>query len=134
MKTTIEAYDHNLHTSIFTAEIDFEPEILLVNSVENSNPVWNEESVRNFLYNRAYEMAPKSYEDDLPALKRLGLTYNRHMFGRMSEAAVLLAILDNFSTPEDEIRVYPLKNDVVCMIAWASKYGNVYLWKKREGD
>lgn len=114
--------------------MDFEPDILIVNSVESSNPAWDKESVRLFLYDRAYEMSPKSYEDDLPALEKLDLAYNRHLFGRMSEAFILLAMLGNFSVPEDKIRIYPLKDEIVSMMTWASKYGTVYLWNKREDD
>ncbi len=128
----IQAYDHNKRKPLFTAKADFGPSYLDVSEVDSEDPYWNTETVCAFLDRRALQTAPKDYADDLPALEKLKLADNKHLFGRMKEAYILLAMLDDFALPEDAIKVHPLEDTIVSMIDWDVKYAALYLWKSME--
>ena len=126
----IEAYDHKLNKVLFKAKADFGPDYLNIESGDINNSISLSE-IYDFLNNRALRMAPKDYKDDEIALKKLDLLYNKHLFGRMIESYILLAMLDNFSVPDDDIKIYPINDTIVNMINWSVKYGTTYIWRKR---
>lgn len=71
-----------------------------------------------------------TYEIDDIVLEKLALKKRKYLFGRMSEACMLYAMLTNFEKDTDNIAVYPEETEVVSMIAYDNKYSNIYLWEK----
>ena len=132
MYIDFEVFDHKENKVLFTGKADFGPGLIDILSVNSPDSDISVSFAENFLDNRALLMAPKTYEDDALALNELDLVYNKHRFGRMNEAYVLLAMLNNFAVSDDEIRLYPIKNELICMYNWNSKYGTIYPWSKRK--
>ncbi len=128
----VEAYSHKHEKVLFKATVDFGPDYINIRDVCSTDEKYNDVTVYMFLEERANQYISKTYMDDEKALEKLNLVYNRHLFGRMSEAYVLLALLDNFKVSSDSIAVYPLKDEILYFGQWAPKYGTIYLWNKRE--
>lgn len=75
---------------------------------------------------------PISLETDIKILKKLNLIKRKNEFGRMNEACVLYALLNNFSKDTDNLKLYPLKDEIISMINYDYRYSNIYLLKKRD--
>ncbi len=130
MKIWIEAYSQKWQKTLFTAEVHFGPDYIHVLSTDSEK--YDPEIITVFLEERARHYISEGFSGDNDALERLKLTYNRHLFGRMSEAYVLLAMLDYFALPSDSIVVHPVYDTLLCMYHWAPKYGTFYPWKRRK--
>lgn len=122
----IEVYDHSTNQQICQAEILLGLDNLIVKQCNNYDPKDLEELLE------ARSAIPSKIEMDDIILKKLGLTKRKYEFGRMTEARVLYAALNNFKTNKDQIAVYPLENTTICMIALDNRYSNIYFWNKRE--
>ncbi len=122
----IEIYDNENNIQLYTADITFGLNVLIVNKSNNID----KEKLQYFLSNRAEY--PISTEMDLKILKKLNLLARKNEFGRMNEARVLYALLDNFSKDTDNLKLYPLKDEIISMINYDYRYSNIYLLKKRD--
>ena len=94
-----------------TADISFGLDVLCVNKCDKLKV----SELESFLQNRAEFR--DSFEMDEIVLNELGLGYKKHLFGRMSEACVLYAMLTNFKKEEDDLAIYPIENEFVIMSA-----------------
>ena len=122
----IEIYDNKNNIQLYTADITFGLNVLIVNKSNNID----KEKLQYFLSNRAEY--PISTEMDLKILKKLNLLARKNEFGRMNEACVLYALLNNFSKDTDNLKLYPLKDEIISMINYDYRYSNIYLLKKRD--
>ena len=127
----IEAYSHKHEKVLFRATVDFGPDYINIREVYDTDNRFNEATVFIFLEERACNYIPNGYMEDDIALNKLNLMFNKHLFGRMGEAYILLAMLDNFKLKSDSIAVYPLKEEIMYFGEWSPKYAALYLWKKR---
>ena len=90
-----------------------------------TNTITSEE-LRETLLERAY--FEDSYEMDETVLKELDLYDKRYLFGRMSEACVLRAILKNFEVPDSDIIFVPKEDKLISFQAYDERYSNIYIW------
>lgn len=122
----IEIYDTLNKLQLYTADITFGLDILIVNKSNDIKP----DILHNFLMDRT--TLPISLETDIKILKKLNLIKRKNEFGRMNEACVLYALLNNFSKDTDNLKLYPLKDEIISMINYDYRYSNIYLLKKRD--
>lgn len=136
--TAIEIFDEKMNKYIGTAEIQFGLETLIVRECDFMSCL----ELESLLENRAE--LPRTYEVDDIVLSALGLLSRKREFGRMSEAKILYAMLNHFAlldengrpdyNKDDGIRVYPLKDEIVCMFMLDRRYPGIYLWEARKND
>ncbi len=121
----IEIYDNENNIQLYTADITFGLNVLIVNKSNNID----KEKLQYFLSNRAEY--PISTEMDLKILKKLNLLARKNEFGRMNEACVLYALLNNFRSQYDSICLYPLQDELINMCYLDYRYSNIYILRKR---
>lgn len=119
----IQLIDKKENKIICTADVSFGLDTLIVNECKGMD----REQFENWLLDRA--SFRDSYEMDEIVLKKLNLYRKKYLFGRMSEACVLYAMLCNFEKEEDNFAVYPLHDELFSMFAFDSNYTNLYLWR-----
>lgn len=130
----IEVYDYKTNTVLCKADVIFGLDTVIVKEcIPNKNIDLNPFTkvyLSRFLEARAE--LPYSVETDKKVLSKLNLTDRANLFGRMNEACVLYAMLNNFTTPKDnDIEVFPMKDEIICMVELDSRYSNIYIWHKR---
>jgi hypothetical protein len=117
---------------VVTADVDFG----LDNAIVNSASGMAAEEFKIFLETRS--KIPQTYEMDDIVLEALQLTRTKRLFGRMSEACMLYAIVKSFAKEEDDLEVHPVTTELVSMLALNPNYGNIYIWKpwesRKEGN
>lgn len=104
----------------------FEMEPGLDNCIVTNNGGFLE--LEYFLEERTKQIV-KNYTDD-EILEILDLKYRKLPYGRMTEARFLLSLVLNFKTG-DGYEVYPVHDELLCMIAFDYKYSNVYTLRRR---
>lgn len=139
----IEIYDYKRDIIYCMADITFGLDVFIINecnpNLEIENNPFNMEYLVSFLEKRSN--FPISIETDKKILNRLGMTDKANLFGRMNEASVLYAMLNNFSAIDTEasdsiikdtdIEVFPIKDELICMVELDQRYSNLYVWHKR---
>lgn len=121
----VEIYDALNKIQLYTADITFGLDTLIINNSFNISS----KHLYDFLIARTN--LPVSNETDIKILTRLNLLNRKNEFGRMNEACVLYALLNNFSQNTDNLKLYPLKDAIISMINYDYRYSNIYLLKKR---
>lgn len=122
----VEIYDALNKIQLYTADITFGLDTLIINNSFNISS----KHLYDFLIARTN--LPVSNETDIKILTRLNLLNRKNEFGRMNEACVLYALLNNFSQNTDNLKLYPLKDAIISMINYDYRYSNIYLLKKRD--
>lgn len=107
-----------------TADVIFGLDTLIVKECDMFTP-----KELNHLLMKKAEIQNYIYEMDDVILKKLDLYHKKALFGRMTEAKVLYAMLNHFETKDDDILIYPQKNELICMIPLNPAYSNIYLWE-----
>lgn len=108
------------------ADVTFGLDVLFVNKC---NGTMNEDEFENWLINRTN--IEFDYETDDIILKKLNLYHRKKDFGRMNEAKVLYAMLNNFKG-NDDLLLYPEKTELISMVSYDWRYSNIYIWKSLE--
>ena len=111
-----------------TADIQFGLDTMIVKSCSNKTP----SEAEQFLMKRCE--LPKTYDIDHKVYEMLGLSHREYEFDRASEAKVLYAMLKNFASENDDLRLYPVKTEFVSMIDLDSRFSNIYVWKCRKEE
>lgn len=108
---------------IATANIRFSPNALLVESCDNMTL----SELDRLLYQKA--ALPVSSEIDELIYKELKLD-SRYFARAYDEVNILYAITKNFKS-DDDILVYPLKDEIIYMFAFNPNITQIYVWRKR---
>lgn len=109
---------------ICIADILFGLDVLIVESCNGMDVI----KLQVLLEERA-KIKNYTYEMDDIILKKLNLYHKRNQFGRMNEACVLYAMLNNFEKEDDDLALYPIRNEFVCMVVYDPNYSNLYIWR-----
>lgn len=120
----VRLIDKKENKTICTADILFGLDVLIVEQCQGMKI----EELQNWLEERV-KIRNYTYEMDDIILKKLNLYHKKHLFGRMDEACVLYAMLTNFEDKNDNLALFPQKDEFVCMIAYNPNYSNLYLWR-----
>lgn len=121
----IVAYDTKNRKKLYSFDALFGLNNIVILSV--NDPCICSVMLHEELMKRAY--IKDDYETDLRILKELDLDYKSYLFGRMSEACVLYAILHNFQKENSDIIFLPEKTELISFIDIDDRYGNIYIWR-----
>lgn len=124
----VEIINKRTQELICQADIDFGLETYIINSVQGIT----EEELECFL--EEHSLLPCTYEIDEIILKRLNLYSRKNLFGRMSEAKILYALLNNFESDKDDYILYPTENTYICLHALDCRYSNIYIFNKEKKE
>jgi hypothetical protein len=121
----IGIYHETDGTCLYTADVSFSTDTLIVLSCSGMDAG----KLEDFLLSRI--RCPEGYGADAMMAKRLRLSGREYEFGHLREdAPVLYAMLGHFRVPEDDLGIYPLKNEALSMISSDIRFSNLYTWRK----
>lgn len=126
-----ELYDSKTDNIMCNADITFGPGTFIVNSCTGYDKYKDitPAQLEDFLSSRIhYE---HTYAFDNIVLERIDMLKQKNLFGRMSDYMVLYALLNNFDD-NDGVYLYPLRDELVSMIAYDSDLSNMYILRKRQ--
>lgn len=122
----IEIIDMKNNKLLCTAKIEFGLDTFIIEDCKGLTY----QELEQFLLKRSELLS--HYDIDSVIYDKLGLSHRAYEFGRASEAKILYALLNHFSSPEDEIKLFPRKTEYISMIDLDSRYSNIYILKRRK--
>lgn len=131
----IEIYDYKTNLTFCKADVIFGLDTFIIKECtpnpEIENNPFNIRFLSEFL--EARSELPCSIDMDKKVLNKLGLSNKANLFGRMNEASILYVMLNNFASDNDDYEVFPMKDEIICMVELDQRYSNIYVWHKRRG-
>lgn len=131
----IEIYDYKTNLTFCKADVIFGLDTFIIRKCipnpEIENNPFNIRFLSEFFETRAE--LPCSIDTDKKVLNKLGLLNKANLFGRMNEACILYAMLNNFVSDNDDLEVFPMKDEIICIVELDQRYSNIYVWHKRRG-